>query len=643
MEDHPESIFQDDHGRIWVATVRGIGYLENGKLIPVSGVPGGNILSITQDKADNLWVANESLGLYRISPQGNVREIPWTELGHNDYASILNSDPAGNGVWIGFFLGGIAYVENGQVRRSYSAADGLAERRVSSFHFGHDGTLWVTTEGGLSRLKNGVVSTLTSKNGLPCDTIHWITEDDDHSFWLYMACGLARMNRSQLEAWISDPTRTIQVTVFESSDGVRSLAAPNHYNPQVAKSQDGRLWFLPSDGVSVIDPRHIPFNKLLPPVHVEQITADGKTYDVTSTASGTMRLPPLIRNLEVDYTALSFVAPEKVLFRYKLEGHEDWQQAGTRRQAFYNDLAPGNYHFRVAACNNSGVWNEDGAIFNFSIAPAYYQTTWFQALCGAVVIALIWSIFQLRQRQLQQQFNMRLEARVNERTRIARELHDTLLQSFHGLMFRFQAARNMLPRRPEEAMQSLDGAIARAEEAIAESRSAIQDLRSAVAAPADLAQSLTAIAQEIAARISDQDSPVFRVIVEGERRKLSPASKDEVCRIARELLQNAFQHARAREIEAEVRYERRMLHLLVRDDGKGIDAKVLEQGGRPGHWGLAGVRERAQQIGAQLDFWSEAGAGTEVELNIPANIAYEKSQDSSRFRLFRTVKSHEQS
>jgi signal transduction histidine kinase len=480
--------------------------------------------------------------------------------------------------------------------------------------------------------------------------VNWVKEDDDHSLWLYMPCGLARIDRAALDAWISGveknnhPEHAIQLTFFDSLDGVRSLAESGHYSPPVAKSPDGKLWFLPWDGVSVIDPRHIRLNRLPPPVRVEQVTANQTTYDPASATNGAMQLPPLVRALEIDYTALSFVAPEKVFFRYKLENFDrDWQEAGTRRQAFYNNLSPGNYHFRVIACNNSGIWNEEGATFDFSIAPAYYQTAWFRALCVAVFAAFLWALFQLRQWQMQHQFNMRLEARVHERMRIARELHDTLLQSFHGLMFRFQAARNMLPRRPEEAMQALDGAISRAEQAIAESRNAIQDLRSATAGQADLAQSLTAIGQELAARNGNHDSPLFQVIVEGERRKLAPVFQDEAYRMGRELLQNAFQHACAHEIEVEIRYDHRMFRLRIRDDGKGIDPKVLEQGGRRGHWGLPGVRERAQQIGAQLDFWSEAGAGTEIQLTVPAHIAYAKSQDSSGLWPFGKTKGNEQS
>jgi signal transduction histidine kinase len=255
---------------------------------------------------------------------------------------------------------------------------------------------------------------------------------------------------------------------------------------------------------------------------------------------------------------------------------------------------------------------------------------------------LLWALYQLRLQQLQGQFNMRLEARVGERTRIARELHDTLLQSLHGLMFRFQAARNMLPRRPEEAMQALDGAIARTEQAIAESRGTIRDLRSEQVAQSDLAELLTAIGQELAAfEDANRDGPVFRVIVEGERRRLSPILQEEVYWIARELLRNAFRHASAHRIEAEIRYENHLFRLRVRDDGKGIDPKVLQAGGCAGHWGLPGVRERAQKLGGRLDFWSEAGAGTEVQLTVPAAVAYENSRDGAGSRLFRKAKIHE--
>ena len=267
------------------------------------------------------------------------------------------------------------------------------------------------------------------------------------------------------------------------------------FGPPVAKSTDGKLWFLTGEGVQVVDPRHLAVNKLPPPVHIEQVTADGKTYDV---ANG-MRLPAQVRELTIDYTALSLVVPEKVRFRYKLEGQDkDWREVVNERQVQYSNLPPKHYRFRVLACNNSGVWNEEGATLDFSIPPACYQTNWFRAACVAAFLAMLWAEYQLRVRQLAAQFNMRLEERVSERTRIARDLHDTLLQSFQGLVFRFQAARYQLPDRPEEASEALDSALISADQAIAEGRSAIQELRSGSSQESNLEQMLLASGRELA-------------------------------------------------------------------------------------------------------------------------------------------------
>jgi ligand-binding sensor domain-containing protein/signal transduction histidine kinase len=641
----PTSLFQDDRGRIWVPTLREFGYLENGRFTSISGVPGGNILSIVQDSGGNLWVDNERLGLFHISPQSEVRQIPWTGLGRKDHASALAADRSQGGLWIGFFLGGIAYFSDGHIRTSYTANDGLGAGRVSDFLFGENGTLWISTEGGLSRLKDNRLATLTSKNGLPCDTVHWAMEDDDHSMWLYTACGLVRIARSELDTWTSaidqrkDPNLPIHVTVFDSSDGVRSLSSPGHYHPLVAKTSDGKLWFLPKDGVSVIDPRNLHDNKIPPPVHIEKITADDKTYDITNG----MSLPARVRNLEIDYTALSLAVPEKVRFRYKLEGqNRNWHEVINERKVQYTNLAPGNYRFRVLACNNSGVWNEEGASLDFVIPPAWYQTNWFRAACVAAFLAILWGIYELRVRQLAHQFNMRLEERVSERTRIARDLHDTLLQSFQGLVFRFQAARYQLPDRPEEASEALDSALVSADQAIAEGRSAIQELRSGSSAESNLEQMLLAMGRELASSQDGGDSaPALRLIVEGSRRAKRAIIKEEVYRIARELLRNAYRHAHARSIEAELRYDDDAFLLVVRDDGKGMDPKLLKDHGRTGHWGLPGMYERAEGMGARLDIWSEAGAGTEVRLTVPAAIAYEKSGDRGRFKLFRKTRIYE--
>jgi signal transduction histidine kinase/ligand-binding sensor domain-containing protein len=618
-----QSLGQDDRGRLWASTSDGVFYFEGARFVRAPGVPGGYTYAITGDGHGNVWISNLQQGLFSWTEGSGVQRIPWLRFGQKRGTDLL-PDPRG-GLWLGFHEGGVAYLENGQVRSSYNTADGLGNSEIS-LRLGSRGELWAATEGGLSRIKDGNVTTMTSKNGLPCDAVHWSMEDDDKAVWLYMPCGLVRIARSELDVWVSDKNHPVQTTIFDIFDGVRTLGIPSGYLPHVTKSPDGKIWFTSRDGVSVIDPRHLPFNRLPPPVHVEQIVADRKTYWQNlfgNASSSPPKLPPLIRDLEIDYTALSLGVPEKVRFRVKLEGWDrDWKDAGTERKAFYSNLPPRNYRFRVIACNNSGVWNEAGDTLAFSIDPAYYQTTWFRVSCVAVFLVLLWGIYRLRVQQLQHQFAIGLEARVNERTRIARDLHDTLLQSFHGLILRFQAATNLLPERPVEAKQRFESAIDQAAQAVTEGRDAVQGLRSSTVETNDLAMAISALGEELQADGTIADSALFRMAVEGTPRNLRPILRDEVYRIAGETLRNAFRHAQARQIEVEIHYDARQFRLRVRDDGKGIDPEILGEQPRPGHFGLHGMRERAKIVGGQLDVWSELDSGTEIELSIPASRAY---------------------
>jgi signal transduction histidine kinase/ligand-binding sensor domain-containing protein len=639
-DDAAQSLFQDDSGRVWAFARHGLAYFAGGRFVPVNGVPGGEAHFITGDKAGNLWVA-EHRTLLRLRAGRLVEQIPWSQLGRQENASVLRSDDQG-GMWLGFWRGGgVVYFKDGHVRAAYTTAQGLSERAVAGLELGQDGSLWAATEGGgLGWIKDGRVATLTTRNGLPCDTVHWTMEDDDRSLWLYTACGLVRISRTELAEWIADPKHTIETTVWDAADGVRLRStSPSRYSPRVAKSTDGKLWFVTGNGVSVIDPRHLPVNKVSPPVHIEQIAADRKVYwrNLSGGAASNLRLPALSRDLEIDYTALSFAAPEKIGFKYKLEGYDpDWQDAGNRRQAFYSNLSPRSYRFRVMARNNSGVWNEAGDSLAFSVDPAYYQTAWFRVSIAAVVLGLLWGLHQYRLNQIAREFNAHLGGRVDERLRVARELHDTLLQSFHALLPRFQAALNLLPGRVAEARQVLEATVDDAARAITEARDAVQDLRSSTVVTNELAKAVDLLGQELAQqqRAANGEAAAFSVEVEGNSRELHPILRDEIYRITGEALRNAFRHARARRIEAHIRYDPRLLRVRVRDDGIGMDASLLQEG-RAGHWGLPGIRERAKGIGGQLEVWSEQGSGAVVELSIPASVAY-ASNRRPRFHLFKT-------
>ena len=530
--DAIQSLFEDEGGRIWVSGPRALAAFENGRFTATASAPVGINNAIAGDNHGGLWLSlwatTNDYGLVHLVNGKIIEGVPWQKLGGGPGTGLV-PDPDG-GVWTGLLSGGIAYFRAGQFRTLPLSAGESGAPKVFDLSRDRDGTLWVATEKGLSRVTNGRVATLTTANGLPCNAVHWIIEGDLSSYWLYTPCGLLRIARTEMDAWTADPKRKIQVTTFDAADGVRLIPMLKGFRPFVTKSSDGKVWFVNSDRVGFFDPSRIGINTLAPPVHIEQIVADDKTYEV---ANG-MRLPVQVRNLTIDYTALSLVAPEKVRFRYKLEGQDkDWREVVNDREVQYTNLPPKHYKFRVIACNNSGVWNEEGATLDFVIPPAWYQTNWFRAACVAAFLGMIWGIHELRVRQLAAQFNMRLEERVSERTRIARDLHDTLLQSFQGLVFRFQAARYQLPERPEEASETLDHALVSADQAIAEGRSAIQELRSGSFKESNIEQMLLDMGRELASSQNSGDSaPALRVIVEGNRRGKRAMIREEVYRIA---------------------------------------------------------------------------------------------------------------
>ncbi|KQW49782.1 hypothetical protein ASC81_25070 [Pelomonas sp. Root405] len=628
-----QSLYQDADGRLWVSTGGGLVYFADDRFVPVSGVPGTEVFSITGDEAGNLWLSVKD-GLVRLHKGRFAETIPWATFGRRQQAKVIVADRGG--VWLSFWQdGGMLYFKDGEVEVRLVPGQGLGAGHVAGLRLDAEGAVWAATEkGGLSRIKEGRIATLDVGNGLPCNTVHWSTLDDDGSLWVYAACGLVRVLRDDVAAWIADASHRIVPKVWGAADGVPLLAfSPAYFNPPVAKGPDGKLWMVSGADLQVIDPNHLPVNPLPPPVHIETLVADQKPYAV---ADG-LRLPPRVRDMRIEFAALSLVDPKSTRFRYRLEGHDnDWQEVVDRRQVSYTNLPPGSYRFHVKAANNSGVWNEQGAQLAFAIAPAFYQTTWFRFAAGIVLLGLAWSGFQLwlhmRIRRLQRQFEAKLEARVAERTRIARDLHDTLLQHFHGLLLQFQAALNLLPDRPRESKQVLASAIDRAAEAITEGRDTVEGLRASTLETNNLADALRALAEDLANESGHAASA--HVEVQGRPQHLHPIVRDETFRIAGEALRNAFHHAEATHIEVEILYDPRQLRVRVRDDGKGIPPGVLRAGEKEGHFGLSGMRERAELVGGTLSLTS-LDKGTQVEFCAPGSRAYSQPSPTRSWFLQR--------
>jgi signal transduction histidine kinase len=390
-------------------------------------------------------------------------------------------------------------------------------------------------------------------------------------------------------------------------------------------SPDGRLWFANETVLQTIDAAHLTRNLIPPPVHIEEIIIDRQSHSPQEI----LHLPPHTRDLEIDYTALSFVAPQKVRFRYKLEGRdEDWQEAGTRRQAFYSDLRPGKYRFRVIAGNNDGVWNDKGATLDFSVLPAMYQTAWFRVACILTGLFIFWAFYRLRTRQIEVSISTRFEERLAERTRLARELHDTLLQAIQGSKMIVDDLLDppAVSGRPREVMGRLSSALA---QALHELRTSLNSLRNATASGNDLAEAFRRAVDDCANR----GVVNITFMVEGTAREMHPIVRDEIYRIGHEAIRNACQHSGADRIEVRLSYGQDLV-FRVQDNGRGIDPEVAAYG-KSDHFGLQGMRERAKHSGGVLTISGSTDSGTSLELMIPGDKVFSNGHSTWRILLMK--------
>jgi len=643
LRDRPvDCAYRDPNGVVWLATPYGVFGLAQERLdttgskpqavtynyrgtvpaghglvlrqldLPTAGgitvSPHSRVNAITQDQLGRLWISMWS-GTFRLERSG------WTSLkslGGPQGSATAEFTDSERRVWFGF-ANTVAMLDGDRVT-IFSGNDGVQVGAVTSIQ-GKGTKIWIGGEFGLEFFDGSRFQPVNQSDGSAFGGISGIVDDPEDGLWFAENRGIIHIREAQLRQLGSGK---VEFETFDLLDGLDAELRGALASPSAVQTTDGRIWFATTKGVAWINPKRIIRNTVPPPVLIKSVIANGRKYD----NSTFLRLPPRTANLEIAFTATSLTIPERVRFRYKLEGQDDdWQEAGTRRETVYTNLDTGSYRFHVIACNNDGVWNEAGASLEFFVRPAYYQTTWFRALCIGAFSGLLWALYQLRVRQLRRKFAMVVEARVHERTRIARELHDTVLQSLHGLLMSFQRAANLLPERPVDAKQRLEGAIDQAAQAITEGREAVQGLRSSIVVTNDLAVAIRTLGEELAAQQTRQDAPFFDVAVEGTPRDLNPILRDDVYRIAGEALRNAFHHAQARRIEVEIQYDKSHLQLRVRDDGKGVDSEVFTEG-RSGHWGLQGMRERAKLLGGQLEVWSELNSGTEIQLSIPASIAY---------------------
>ena len=649
-------IYASDDGRVWFGpSSGGLFWIRDGTVHQVrqAGLSEDVVYSI-HGGGGEVWIGRQRGGVtvLRVRDDAVVAERFTQRQGLAQDSVFAIHRTRDGAVWAGTLSGGASLLERGRFT-TYDTRNGLPSNTVASLLEAGDGTMWFGTPNGLTARRPGRWVTYTTRDGLPSNDVNTLFEDglgvlwvgtangiamvqDGHlrssggatpelrgsilgfaddrrgSLWITAPDGILRVNR---DALVRDVVEPGQVRRYGAADGLHGVESVKRHRI-VAQDGKGRLWFALTRGLSVADPARVDERGLPAVTFVEQLTADGAPID----ARDPIRIPSSRRRIAISYAGLSLSVPERVRFRYRLDGFDrEWSDPVAQRQAVYTNLAPGPYRFRVVASNGDGVWNGAEAALPFEIEPLLWQAAWFQFSAVACAGLAGWGLYRLRVRQVARRLNARFEERLAERTRIAQELHDTLLQGFVSASMQLHVAVDHLPEH-SPARASLGRVHELMRRVIDEGRNAVRGLRAQSAAPLDLEQAFAGVQQELGA-----DGASYRVIVEGRPRPLQPIIRDEVYRIGREGLVNAFRHSGATHIEIELEYGARELCVLVRDDGRGVDPQVV-RAGSDGHWGITGMRERAQRIGGTLKIRSRADAGTEVELRIPARVAFERHE-----------------
>ncbi len=674
--------YEDHHGNLWFGTRSALYRADRtGRVVSFSPMSPGaalDVMGIVEDQSHNIWVGTFNHGLFRLNTntgkwkryrhdendphslssdiagrllidhEGTLWVATWDGLSRFDAATerftVFRSDPGNRelqyfaiiegpdkNIWLGTSMSGLQRFDPRTATfTTYANTEEHPQRisnnEVNSIHVARNGMLWLSTQNGLDKFdpRSGHVESFSSRDGLAGNALSCVLEDGRGQLWIATNKGVSSF----------DP---VQKTFrnFTMADGLPGLEMGGW--GACGHTSQGLMMFAGFSGATMFRPELVTTERYVAPVVFTEFRTPGPHEATGRSASGevildgsTITLPHDQNLFSLTFAALSYTDPTSRRYRYMLEDLDSsWNEVDSdHRSITYTRLPPGRYRFRVQTAASNSSWTEPGAELNVTILPPWWSTWWFRTLYAFVASLAIWGAYQYRMRQVARRFELRLEERVQERTRIARELHDTLLQSFQGLMLRFQAVFELLPRQPLEAKEVLATALQRADHAIVEGRDAVQELRSQPGETGDFVRIIGDLATEVKENTTSSHIPM-RTIVEGTPRPIQPIVQEEVQSIIKEALRNAFAHSNASRIEAEIAYRRTKFLVRIRDDGRGVNPEVLASGGRAGHWGLAGMRERANQLGAKFELWSEVGAGTEIQLTVPGSVAYVRGSGRS--------------
>jgi signal transduction histidine kinase/ligand-binding sensor domain-containing protein len=596
------AIAEDSSGQIWISSGNQLMTLRDGRPVPVPNwVSSAEIEVIYKDAIGTLWIGTDGAGLFRYSA-GRFRNYRTEDgLGSNQIRAIM-ADRTG-ALWISTFGSGLTRYANGGFS-IVGTNNGLAGDRVVAIHEDEEGALWFATRRGLSRLKDGAFFTWTSQSGMFTDLVYAVVDDGQGNFWFSSALGLFKVSKEELRKFAAGTLKKVTSVAYSEKDGMKTKAGNLGNQPVAWKTTGGQLLFTSMKGLVVVEPEKIvPNTSYVPPVYIEKVIVNKKELP----PDRYVKLPAGAGDVEIHYAALAYSTHEKMRFRYKLEGFDpDWIDAAGRDFTYYANLSPGGYTFRVIAGKVDGAWNEAGATFPFYLEPPFYRTWAFGALMALSVASLAGLLYWMHVRGLRARYS----AVLAERNRISRDIHDTLSQNLAGIALQLDAVHMHLPDVRSELRERLDEACNLTRYSLAEARRAIGDLRSDELEGPELAAALPEIARRLAAALQT------RIQVIGAPRKLDPATQRNLLRIFQEAITNAVKHAHATTVYVELKFAPHSIALCVRDDGRGFDPQSLSPTGG-GHYGLIGMRERAERIGGHLTLNTRPGEGTELMVEVP--------------------------
>ncbi|HSE42248.1 MAG TPA: two-component regulator propeller domain-containing protein [Acidobacteriota bacterium] len=600
------AVYEDSQGYLWAGTDdSGLNRCKDGKCVTftrqpaASLIPEDRIWALQEDRNGGIWVGTNGAGAYLLK---NGKFIDYTDsqgLADNDVHAIVQE--ADDSLWFGTEGGGLNHFKSGKFQ-AYTTRNGLSNDGILALYIDSEGILWIGTREGLNRFDHRKFVQIRKKDGLFDDLIHGIREDNSGNVWFSCNRGVFRVGKKELNDFAAGKITSVQSISYGKPDGMRTSECIGGNQPGIWKSQDGKLWFPTIQGVAVVDPSRLKMNSHPPPVYVEQVFVDG--VEQKNTRNQKIEFPPGKKKFEFQYTALSLLIPDRVKFRYKLEGFDhDWVDAGTRRVAYYTGLPSANYRFRITAANNDGVWSEKDDSFDFYLKPYFYQTLWFYVLCAIGFLAIVYTVYRFRVKRMKAEFN----AIISERTRIAREIHDTFAQGLTGIVLQLDAAQEV--EQIDKSKKHLLKAQDLARNSLSEARRTIWGLR-----PQDLESSqLPDAISKMARRITADSLLNLQMKTNGSPRALPPQVEEQLLRIAQEAVTNVVKHASAKTISVELKYDPKKVELFVRDDGSGFD---LDSASKDDHFGLSGMKERADQIKATLHVQSQPEKGTEIQVSL---------------------------